>query len=205
MTLTLRYTPLNEIKLWSENPKKHDLELLIESIGKHGFQNPPKFDKTLDGIIAGNGRIAALLQMKERGLPLPTGIQSVDNEWYIPVVYGNDFSNTPQAIGYALDDNNITLLGGDFRDTTILWDVDRYMELIKQADGVSISDVELLMQVQADEEFAKTEGDKQYLRFGKYKIPISDEELDTLCQMVEEHQAEYGDLTDFVSHSLARF
>lgn len=61
------------------------------------------------------------------------------------------------------------------------------------------------MQVQADEEFAKTEGDKQYLRFGKYKIPISDEELDTLCQMVEEHQAEYGDLTDFVSHSLARF
>lgn len=198
--LTLKYTPLNEAKRWADNPKKHDIDLLIKSIQKHGFQSPPKFDYTLDGIVAGNGRIAALLRMQETNTPPPKGIIVRDGEWLVPIVYGNDFPSVDQAIGYALDDNNITLLGGDFTDTTVMWDVEQYMALLQQAGDncVSVSEVEMLMQ--ASEEFAgEGGGGGQFLRFGEFKIPITDQELEALSQLANDYKAEHGDFEHFVT------
>lgn len=46
----IEYIPLGQARLWDENPKKHDLAALTDSIYRYGFQDPPKFDESLGGL-----------------------------------------------------------------------------------------------------------------------------------------------------------
>ena len=51
-SLIIEYWPLSEVitKRWGRNPKKHSLELLIESFKRHGFRDPIGFDTTLSAF-----------------------------------------------------------------------------------------------------------------------------------------------------------
>lgn len=114
--LEIRYVPLSAARRWERNPKLHNLDEIIAAIQKYGFQDPPAWDATLNngegGLKHGNGRTEALEVMFNRQMPVPDGIVEQDGEWHLPIVFGNDLPNENVAMAYALDHNNLTLLGG---------------------------------------------------------------------------------------------
>jgi hypothetical protein len=117
--LELRYIPISQAELFDNNAKLHNLDQIIQSIARYGFKSACKWESTLNngrgGIVAGNGRVEALRVMKERGDELPIGIaQDETGEWCVPVLFGVEAGSEAIARAYALDDNNLTLLGGDF-------------------------------------------------------------------------------------------
>ena len=122
--LELRYIPLTQAKRWDENPKLHDLEALIRSIERHGFGDPPKYDAQLDGLVYGNGRTEALERMRSEGKNPPRGILELnEGDWAVPVIFGVDAESRASAIAFAVDHNNLTLMGGDFdlSDMLSMW------------------------------------------------------------------------------------
>ena len=123
--LELRYVPLPQAQRWDDNPKHHDLDRLIVSIETHGFGDPAKFDATLGALVYGNGRTEALERMRRAGKEPPRGIAVLDDgEWAVPVIFGVDAESKAAAVAFAIDHNNLTLLGGDlgFADLLQIWD-----------------------------------------------------------------------------------
>lgn len=154
--LKLKKMELGKIPLWDKNPKLHDFGSIIQSIHKYGFQDPPKYDQTLGGLVSGNGRVQALRMMKEDGYPAPSGVEvREDGEWLVPVMTGNDLQSEAEATAYALDHNNLTMLGGDgftAIDVGRMWDRESYQALLMEVvhdPPVSVDgeDMDLLMSV----------------------------------------------------------
>lgn len=131
--LTLEYIPLSQARRWDENPKRHDLEALVRSIETHGFGDPPKFDSTLGALVYGNGRTEALERMQEDGNEPPRGIGVTENgEWAVPVVFGVDAESREAAVAFAVDHNNLTLMGGglDVEDLLQIWDEESLQQVL---------------------------------------------------------------------------
>ncbi|MEM9553709.1 MAG: hypothetical protein AAGC60_05580 [Acidobacteriota bacterium] len=123
--LELRYVPLDQARRWDDNPKRHDIDRLVRSIETHGFGDPPKFDATLGALVYGNGRTEALEHMRQAGSEPPRGILALEEGgWAIPVIFGVDAESEAAAVAFAIDHNNLTMLGGDFGFTDLLrmWD-----------------------------------------------------------------------------------
>ena len=117
--LSLRYVAISQAELFDSNAKLHNIDQIIQSIARYGFKSACKWESTLNdgrgGIVAGNGRVEALRVMEKRGDDLPVGIaQDETGEWCVPVLFGVEADSEAIARAYALDDNNLTLLGGDF-------------------------------------------------------------------------------------------
>lgn len=163
--LTLKYVSLAQVQQWDRNPKKHDIGAIAQSIQKHGFKDPPKFEPTLNegngGIVEGNGRAEALAWMYAQEQPLPRGIalDAETGEWQIPILFGVDADSQRMAEAYALDHNNLVLAGGDFTavDLMNMYDEPRYTEiltgLVTQGElpiSVTGDDLDLLVQLQRD-------------------------------------------------------
>lgn len=125
--LQIHYVPLDAPMLWDENPKLHDLGAMAASIRKHGFRDAPIFDATTGQIMAGNGRITCLRWMRAQGENAPRGIlvDSAGN-WNVPVQFGIDSASQEAAIAFAVDHNNLTLMGGSLTlfDIARIWDSD---------------------------------------------------------------------------------
>jgi hypothetical protein len=136
--LEVRYVRLGDVRKWNRNPKKHDIGALVESIRKHGFKVPPRYEPTLNngqgGLIAGNGRDEALEWMfKQEPQNPPRGIAiDHDGTWLIPVLFGVDAVSQAAAEAYGIDDNNMTMMGGDFGafDLSKMWNEDEYNTLL---------------------------------------------------------------------------
>jgi hypothetical protein len=174
--LSLRYIPISQAELFSCNAKLHNLDQIIQSITRYGFKSACKWEGTLNdgrgGIVAGNGRVEALRTMEERGDDLPIGIaQDETGEWCVPVLFGVEAESEAIARAYALDDNNLTLLGGDFA----------------VADLMKLYDQELLMS-----ELEKL------ARSGEIPVSIGEADLEELLSQLaagrnDEPEPEYGD------------
>lgn len=138
--LSLRYLPISKAELFDNNAKLHNIDQIISSIARYGFKSAAKWESTLNdgrgGIVAGNGRVEALRVMEGRGDDLPVGIaQDTDTgEWCVPVLFGVEADSEAIARAYALDDNNLTLLGGDFAlaDLAKLYDQELLMSELKE-------------------------------------------------------------------------
>ena len=139
--LRIEYVLLSQAAQWDwvDNPKLHDIEALIGSLKRYGFQDPPKFDQALNGgqggLVAGNGRVRALVEMQARGEPPPLGLAlTARQEWAVPIVFGNDLPGQVVAEAFALDHNNLTLAGGslDTLDMARMWDVEGYNRLLSR-------------------------------------------------------------------------
>jgi aryl-alcohol dehydrogenase-like predicted oxidoreductase len=123
--LELRYIPLAQARRWDENPKRHDLDALVRSIETHGFGDPPKLDATLEALVYGNGRAEALERMRQAGKKPPRGIGVTgDGDWAVPVIFGVDAESRAAAVAFAIDHNNLTMLGGGLtaEDLLQVWD-----------------------------------------------------------------------------------
>src|SRR6476469_4717776 len=124
--LELRYIPISQAELFDNNAKLHNLDQIIASIARYGFKSACKWESTLNdgrgGIVAGNGRVEALREMERRGDDLPIGIaqDAETGEWCVPVLFGVEAGSEVIARAYALDDNSLTLLGGDFAVADLL-------------------------------------------------------------------------------------
>ncbi len=142
--LVIRYIPLDKAVLWDKNPKLHDIGALTESFARYGFRDAPIFDETKGCIVAGHGRIKALTQMRNMGYPVPRGIYQSDDDWMVPIQFGINARTAGEAEAFAIDHNNITLLGGDLSlaDISRIWDSELYipvLEEIRAAGGEIIS------------------------------------------------------------------
>jgi hypothetical protein len=138
--LILKYIPISKAELFDNNAKLHNLDQIIQSIARYGFKSACKWEGTLNdgrgGIVAGNGRVEALREMERRGNDLPIGIaqDTETGEWCLPVLFGVEASSEAIARAYALDDNNLTLLGGDFAvaDLMRLYDQELLMSELEE-------------------------------------------------------------------------
>lgn len=150
--MEVRYIPLAQVRKWNRNPKKHDLGAIAQSITQHGFKDPPKFEPRLNdgqgGLAEGNGRDEVLTAM-QRSDPEhpPRGILlDPQGEWLIPVLFGVDASSQQAAEAYAVDHNNLTLMGGDLTllDIAKIWDLEQYNELLRDlaAQGATMASVD---------------------------------------------------------------
>lgn len=147
--LRIEYIPLSKVLRWNRNPKKHDLGAIAESIERHGFVDPPKWDGTLNegkgGLVYGNGRDEALEWMKAQGRPLPRGVAYSEalDEWCMPVVFGVDAKSQAAAEALAIDHNNLVLSGGDYTavDMARLWEGAEYTGLL--SDLASLGELPL--------------------------------------------------------------
>ena len=113
--------------------KKHDIGTLVQIIQKHGFRDPSAYDKTLDAIVAGNGRIEAVYRMWKDGEDVPRNIRTDENGmWYIPILHGVDSETIERAVAYAIDHNNSTMAGGDFTpfDISRMWEKE-YIDVLR--------------------------------------------------------------------------
>lgn len=135
--LIIRYVLLDDALgwLWDQNPKKHDLDQLAESIRQHGFRDPSIYDTTLGAIPAGNGRLQALAQLHEAGESAPRGV-ALDHEgrWHVPLVFGVDARSRAMAERFGVDHNNLTLAGGNLKaaDIARIWRQDDYLALLQR-------------------------------------------------------------------------
>jgi hypothetical protein len=157
--LTLRLVPLDALALWAGNPKRHDLQQLMESIRKYGLKVVPRYEPRLNGgegaIVAGNGRVLALREMKDAGEPPPRGIL-VDDEgqWLVPVLYGVNAATEHEAQAFGIDDNALTLGGSALgvEDLLRLFDETALEALLRDAPdagellvSLSAADVDALL------------------------------------------------------------
>lgn len=134
--LELKYIPLHQARRWDSNPKRHSIDALIRSIETHGFGDPPKFDSALDALVYGNGRTEALEQMRQAGKEPPRGIGILeDGTWCLPVIFGVDAASRAAAVAFAIDHNNLTLLGGNLKleDLLGIWDEEGLREILEDA------------------------------------------------------------------------
>jgi DNA modification methylase len=136
-TLELRYVPLETLRRWDRNAKRHDLGALAASIARHGFRDPPAYDAALNGgeggVVEGNGRGDALSAMLAEGRPVPRGIVAEGGTWLVPVLFGVDAPSQAAAEAYGVAHNQLTLAGGDFTalDMASLWEPAGYAALLE--------------------------------------------------------------------------
>ena len=202
--LNLRYIPISQAELFDNNAKLHNLDQIIRSIARYGFKSACKWEGTLNdgrgGIVAGNGRVEALREMEKRGDDLPIGIaQDETGEWCVPVLFGVEAESEAIARAYALDDNNLTLLGGDFAvaDLMKLYNPELLMseleELARSGDlPVTFDDnfVENSLQILANGNFSEDDNEDADRPSSTKEINTDDYEFEHKCPKC---QFEYND------------
>ena len=110
--VNLQQVALADLQEWPDNPKKHDIDVLRASIRRFGFVAPVIRDETTGRIVAGHGRVEALLRMKEDGEAAPANVAERDGDWVIPVLTGLRFKTEKEAEAYLIADNRLVELGG---------------------------------------------------------------------------------------------
>ena len=139
--LRFGYVPLSEARTWGweKNPKRHDMEGIIESIHTHGFKDPSKYEGLLEGFGHGNGRVQALAQIMDAWdldyETVPRGILLDDEDnWYVPVLFGVDADSVAKAQAYAIDHNNLTVAGSDLTPDQVssMWYGEEYLSVLQE-------------------------------------------------------------------------
>jgi len=120
----VEYRKLADLARWPRNPKSHDIPQLKASLRRWGFVLPLVEDAKSEQLVAGHGRLEALLEMQREEEPAPARIKvSPDGGWSVPVISGVSFKSEREAEGYLLADNRLVEAGG--------WDTDKLLEILK--------------------------------------------------------------------------
>jgi hypothetical protein len=109
----IEYVRLSAVERWPRNPKAHDLSAIQASLRRFGFVAPIVRDESTGRLVAGHGRLEALLGLRRTGQTPPARIEvETDGEWLVPVLCGVSFANEREAEAYLLADNRLTEIGG---------------------------------------------------------------------------------------------
>jgi hypothetical protein len=188
--LQIHYVSLSSLadKFLEGNSKLHSMSDLSDSIARYDFQDPMKFDSSLNGgsggIVAGNGRLEWLLWAKESGQVAPRGIKAKDDEWFVPVVFGVEFKDENEAISFSVSHNLSALWGSDltFLDQTRLFDED-----LLKAQLVGLAEMDLLP--------VGLDGNDLDLWLGLNDKPTEDEWSDALDNLPDGDKAPFQQMT----------
>ena len=129
----LEWMFIDEIPFAEVNPKKHDEGAMFSSIRRYGFIEKPVMNETTGRLVAGHGRITALMFMyRHNDTHVPNGVRVVDGRWQVQVHRGVYFADENEALSYLIDSNNIGTMGGELTslDRSKMWDEDIYLELL---------------------------------------------------------------------------
>lgn len=201
--LAVEYRPLSEVVRWERNPKRHDLEVLVESFQAYGFKDPIKHEPLLNGgsggIIEGNGRSHALEMMRDLGMEAPRGVKVEGGEWMVPVLLGVDARSEREAESYGVDHNAIGLLGtplsvDELYPEGALQDLD--IETLVEFELDSLEGIPDEAEMDAD---MVPQESGEFLKFGKVRVPLNDGELSLLVERHEAYLGEFGMSDGFVS------
>jgi ParB-like chromosome segregation protein Spo0J len=107
------YVPLTDLTPSPGNPKRHEIERIIESIETHGFLDQSIVDERTGLIISGHGRREALIEMQARSSRLPDGLLiDDDGGWLVPVQRGWSSRDDLEAKAVIIKLNRIPEGGG---------------------------------------------------------------------------------------------
>jgi hypothetical protein len=107
------YVPLTDLTPSPGNPKRHEIERIIESIETHGFLDQSIVDERTGRIISGHGRRESLIEMQARGSRLPDGLLiDDDGGWLVPVQRGWSSRDDLEAKAVIIKLNRIPEGGG---------------------------------------------------------------------------------------------
>lgn len=226
--LQIHYVSLTSLadKFLDGNSKKHDLGTLAQSVERYSFRDPIAFDLSLNGgkggIIEGNGRLEYLIQTKDAGQSAPRGIKAVSDDWFVPVVFGVNAENEAEGVAYSISHNLSPMWGSDltFLDQARLFNEDELKaQLIELADlspdllpvGLDGNDLDLwlglgdemgeedeLVPIDSESDDSNPGNQLNYLKFGKHSIPLADEELQSLENLLSDYQKENGTNIGFI-------
>lgn len=206
----IEYLVIDAIQSAKKNPKKHDIPGLIETMTQLGFGETPLLDERTGRLLAGHGRIEALVEMQKRKLHAPRGIRSVDDVWSIPVTRGYASESDEKAEAYLVSSNTQGVKGG--------WDGGELAGLLKGlADSGNLSGSgydqtsldALLRQVEEPHGEMMDPGDGgsarfgrgsvkiEVFRFGETQIPFSQEEAAEFKNLLDKYIAKTGSLFGF--------
>lgn len=109
---------------WPKNAKRHDMEFLGEAFAENGMAEFPTIDEGTGKIVAGNGRVEKLAEMKANGEDPPERIQVRGKEWFVPTVRGMRLRKPGK---HVLASNKGVELGG--------WDPTLTKEALREWEG----------------------------------------------------------------------
>ncbi|QFG13276.1 ParB-like dsDNA partitioning protein [Streptomyces phage Gilgamesh] len=139
----IAYVPLADLPPAARNPKRHELELIIDSIAMHGLVEVPVVDERTQRTLHGHGRRESLLEMRNRGMPLPGGmVLDNDGGWLCPVLRGWASKSEAEAEALAIKLNRLPGEGG--------WDPREFAAVL---EDLATNEVELFdsLAIPADE------------------------------------------------------
>lgn len=110
----LDYLPLADLqaRMDPRNPKDHAEEDIDGSLGRFGYTEPILLDERTGMLVAGHGRVEALLRLRETSQRPPDGVVLEGDEWLMPVVRGWASSDDAEAAAYLIASNRLTEKGG---------------------------------------------------------------------------------------------
>jgi hypothetical protein len=108
----IQMVPLGHLRKWPRNPKGHDIPAIKASFDRFGFVQNLVIDEKSGNLVAGHGRLQALVELKDAGAQPPKRIEVRDGEWLVPVLRGIEFASEREAEDYLLADNRLTEKGG---------------------------------------------------------------------------------------------
>ena len=106
------YEPLDDVVRFPRNPKAHALEELGDSMDRWGYTEAILVDEGTGMLVAGHGRLDALVQKRAAGEVPPEGID-VDRggRWLVPVTRKR-FASADEAAAYVVASNQLAIRGG---------------------------------------------------------------------------------------------
>lgn len=109
----IEYVRLSDVPPAYRNPKDHDLPAIVASITEHGFADGAILDERTQRLVAGHGRLEALVHMRSEGDPIPDGIEvDEDGEWLIPIQRGWASKSDAHAEAFIIQHNKLVEAGG---------------------------------------------------------------------------------------------
>lgn len=109
----LTYVPLEQVIPAARNPRTHDAKAIRRAIVEFGFTAPLRVDERTQRLIAGHGRLAALVALYEEGAAMPGGIVADDDgSWLVPLIRGWASRTDAEAEAQIIADNRLTENGG---------------------------------------------------------------------------------------------
>lgn len=134
--------PLSSLKLWAENYRVGDVDAIVKSIVRFGFNSAVRVWRGT--VVAGNHSVKALGQIKATGLAAPGNIGVTDSgDWLIPIIDVSALSWL-EAKAFAVADNRTSDLAEN--------DPERLSLILKEFDsdllaatGYELGDIEDLI------------------------------------------------------------